>query len=393
MGGAINYLLVSLVVISLVLAGANFLAWRLFERPRHALMWAVTFTLVAAQYSVNLAKSWVPQEAIFWQCANMLAFAAVLFAVWGHRDRLQLTTRWSWLTLCFVGLSLLSMGIILWVPGGMRAALAPTVAFLGMTHITIILVRRGGEPRLAQWVAAAFHQLFGLNQGLAAAIALQMGPDTGEAIYQLYALVNFALMPTLFIALGISVIFLLATDLAGRLKAMALHDTLTGLNNRRGYMAASESLWARCMRADKPLTLVLVDIDYFKKINDRYGHSLGDLALQHFAEILLDCVRAEDAVGRIGGEEFAITLGEMRANEAQVVAARIRKVLRERPLVMPRAELNLRASFGIAEWREKDDLPTLLKRADIALYEAKAAGRDTIMVADRGGLVGMVSNG
>lgn len=394
MGEVIDYLLASLVVISLVLAGANYLAYRLFERPRHALIWSVTFALVALQYGINLLRDALPSPAFYWQSANMVAFAVVLFAVWGHRERLQLHTDWRLLGGGFALLSLASAVVTLGQPmPGIRTALAPGFTFLAMTHIALALVRSAREPRLAQLVAAVIHLIFGLSQGLAAAIALNIRGDADQFMVQLYGAVNFGFMPTLFIALGISVIFLLATDLAGRLNTMALMDSLTGLNNRRGFMLATEGLWARCRRGNKPLTLLLADIDYFKRINDRYGHAMGDRALQHFARILRESVRLEDVIGRIGGEEFAVTLGEMTSAEAETIAARFRAALRRQPLRHGSLELDLRASFGIAQWQDKDDLASLLKRADIALYDAKAAGRDAVMVAGERSLVGMASNG
>ncbi|TXS94394.1 GGDEF domain-containing protein [Parahaliea aestuarii] len=390
----IDYLLASLVVISIVLAGANYLAYRLFERPRHALMWAVAFSLTALQYLINLVREELPSAQFYWQSANMVSFALVLFALWGHRERLNLHTDWRYLLACYTVLSLLSAVFIHLYPlDSVRTALAPGFTFLAMTHIAMVLLRSTREPRLAQWVAAVIHLLFGLTQGLSAAIALNLDSDSREAMTQLYNTVNFGLMPTLFIALGISVIFLLATDLASRLSTMALVDSLTQLNNRRGYLLATESLWARCRRNNKPLSLMIADIDYFKRINDRYGHSIGDRALQHFARILRESVRVEDALGRIGGEEFAVTFGEKNSAEVEAIATRFRAALAREPLCYGSVELELRASFGIAEWQDKDDLASLLKRADIALYEAKAAGRDAVMVSGDRSLVGMASNG
>lgn len=392
-GVIITTLLLSMVVISLVLAGANYLAYRLFGRPTHALMWAVTFGLVAVQYSVNLAKDLMPSETVYWQSANMISFALVLFAVWGHRDRLGLATRRRNLTAIFVALSLLSALFTAWYPVlGIRTALAPGVAFLAMSHIAVVLLRYSEPPRLAAVVSAVIHLLFGLTQGAAAAIALSLNDQNVEVLKQLYAMVNFGLMPTLFVALGISVIFLLATDLSRRLHAQALRDELTGVNNRRGFMTATESLWAHCDRRSEPLTILLADIDYFKHVNDEYGHSFGDKALQHFARVMADSVRAEDVLGRIGGEEFAVTMGEMTREEAQTVAARIRSELFDRPVINGSNKVWLRASFGIAQREEGDGIDSLLKRSDIALYAAKAGGRDRAIISEAG-LVGMASNG
>lgn len=384
MGAVITFLLASLVLISALLAGANFLAYRLFERPRYALMWSVAFALAALQYSLNLASDLLPSDAFYWQSANMVSFALLLFVLWGHRDRLGLPTRRRVLTALFASLALASAAVTFWYPViALRTAIAPAFAFLTMTHVALILVRKGGNPRLAQLVAAAIHLAFGLTQGLAAAIALNIGPDRDASrdMINLYNMVNFSLMPPLFIAIGISAIFLQATDLSRRLAAMALLDSLTGLDNRRGYLSATERLWARCRRKGGALTLLIIDLDHFKAINDRHGHAFGDRALQHFARILQDSVRAEDALGRIGGEEFAITLTEMNSEEAEAVANRVRAALRERPLVHGRMEVSLRASFGIAQWREGDDIASLMRRADFALYEAKAAGRDAVVIA------------
>jgi len=390
----INYLLASLVVISCVLAGANFLAWRLFERPRHAVMWALTYGLAGVQYSINLARDLLPSEAIYWQSANMVSFAVMLFALWGHRDRLGLSSPRSLMVMVFAGLSLVSALVTFGNPAiAVRTAIAPGFSFLVMTHVAFILVREANEPRLAQHVAAAIHLLFGITQGLAAAIAVNFRSEPNQELYALYNAVNFGLMPTLFVAMGVSVIFLLATDLARRLSTMALRDYLTGLNNRRGYLAATETLLAHCQRREHALTILLVDIDYFKRINDRYGHSIGDRALQHFTRILQESVRAEDVLGRIGGEEFAVTLAEMGCAEAELIAARIRQGLCDQPMMCGRDELPMRASFGLAQWQELDDIAEVIRRADVALYQAKASGRDAIVVSKGRSLVGMVSNG
>ncbi|MFV0276022.1 MAG: GGDEF domain-containing protein, partial [Parahaliea sp.] len=296
--------------------------------------------------------------------------------------RLQLYTRWRWLLAGFVSLSLVSALFTFWYPmTGMRVFLAPAAACLVMSHIALILVRSGREPRLAQWVAAAIIQLFALTQGLAAVIAVNLGDTPGGLVYELYHMVNFGLMPTLFIAMGISVIFLLATDLATRLADIARIDSLTGVSNRRGFLEASESARSYCGRIGKPLSLLLADIDHFKCINDRYGHSAGDQALIHFATVLRESLRTEDVLGRIGGEEFAVILSGKSNSEAEVVAARFRAALRQRPARFGNVEITMSASFGIAQWQENDDIGALFKRADQALYQAKGAGRDAVFVA------------
>lgn len=388
------FVLLSLVVISGAFAGANFLAWRLFEQPPHALMWCIAYLLVSVQYTLNLVRDYLPNSETYWISANIVCFALVIFAVWGHRHRLGLATPRLTMLVIFGALTLTCIGVIvIWPVVSLRVALAPALTFLAMTHIAVILIRFGREPRLAQVVAALVHFLFGLTQGLAAAIALNFGNDPAPELVNAYTMVNFALMPSFFVAMGISVIFLLATDLSSRLRVLALSDQLTGVANRRGFIEASVRLLAQCRRRRKCLTLILVDIDFFKRVNDRYGHGIGDRALQHFAALLQQSVRAGDVVGRVGGEEFALTLGEMDCIESEAVAVRIQQALEVQPLRVGRIEIHLKASFGIAQMREAEDVLQLMQRADGALYEAKAVGRNAIIIAGSAGLADEASNG
>jgi len=378
---AIQILLLSLVLISLSFSCANFLGWRLFERPRHALIWAVTYILAAMQYSFNLFREHLVTPEIYWLLANSTAFAVVISAVWGHRERLRLATPGWLMVLTWILLNLVSITSLYILPDqALRTAIAPGFACLGMTAITLLLVRHGPRPRLAQNFAAAVHLLFGLTQGAAAIVAMSLGEAASPMAVQTYSWVNFTLMPSLFVAMGISVIFLLATDLAYRLRVLALTDALTQVGNRRGFISNSLGALARANRNGAPLTLILCDIDYFKHINDQYGHTVGDRALQHFARVVLDSVRSGDIVGRIGGEEFAVCLEAHSVDQARVVAERVRGTLAARPLLVGGQPVPLTASYGISTWQDGDDISALLQRADVALYKAKGAGRDAIHV-------------
>ncbi|MDP4790061.1 MAG: GGDEF domain-containing protein, partial [Haliea sp.] len=313
----------------------------------------------------------------------------------GHRVRLGLATSMYHLAALVVAIMGLQIVFTLIVPRtDVRVALGPGVACVAFLHIAWILLRHGPEPRLAQHVAAGVHLLFGLAQGLATGIALQLGVD--EATLQqreAYNLVNFALMPTFFVAMGVTVIFLLATDLSNRLGLQAVTDQLTQVSNRRGFLYVAESLMSTARRYTRPLTIVLADIDYFKRINDRFGHAVGDRALVHFAQIVRQCVRNEDAIGRIGGEEFAVLMGDSSAEDAGRMVARVRQMLLQQPLLESGQMIAMTASFGIAEFEREDSKEELLLRADNALYEAKESGRDTVRVAGNRHLVGMVSHG
>lgn len=380
---AIEALQLTLVVVSLVFAGACYLGWRLFDHPRHALIWAAAFMVAALQYSLNLVRELSPSYELWWITVNILSCLLVLTAAVGHRNRLGLESPLSSLIAITVALTVAQIIFTYLLPRmDVRVALAPGFACLAFVHVAWILLRYGQEPRLAQQVAAVVNLLFGLAQGLAAVIALQFGVEASQAQRDLYNLVNFALMPTFFVAMGVTVIFLLATDLATRLRLQAVTDSLTGISNRRGFMQISARLFGLAHRKQQPLTLILADLDFFKHINDRYGHSTGDWALVHFAQTLVRCLRSEEVAGRIGGEEFAVLLaGE--ESDARMLIARLRKAMQNHPLEKDGNKILVTASFGVAQRDNEHQVEALLMRADEALYRAKGAGRDTLVLAPR----------
>ncbi len=171
-------------------------------------------------------------------------------------------------------------------------------------------------------------------------------------------------------------------DLNQRLERLAITDDLTGLYNRRQAMHRLEEHWAMCNRYQRTVSVISVDIDNFKHINDAHGHSAGDVVLQGVAEALRQCVRSTDTVCRIGGEEFLIILPCQTTQEGEICAQRCRAAVAER--VFQHEELKIRTtiSLGIASRRpDMVQAADLLKEADDALYAAKRAGRNTYRIA------------
>jgi diguanylate cyclase (GGDEF)-like protein len=170
------------------------------------------------------------------------------------------------------------------------------------------------------------------------------------------------------------------TDLirhAQELERLATTDSLTGLANRRHFLAALDGEWSRFQRYYRSLSVLMVDIDHFKGVNDRYGHAVGDEAIKAMAEACLHGKRKSDIVGRVGGEEFAVLLPETSLSRARTVAERIRKHIAAQPLGAREAQFTITASIGIAEASVSMSGPgSLLAAADEALYQAKAKGRN-----------------
>lgn len=166
------------------------------------------------------------------------------------------------------------------------------------------------------------------------------------------------------------------------LEAFATIDFLTQIPNRRYFIFRMEEALARLKRtAGARASVLMCDLDYFKHINDRYGHAVGDQVLKHFAETLAREVRKTDTVGRVGGEEFAAVLTDMGIDGAAIFAKRVQQRFAETPLVIDGETLFVTLSIGVATI-EADDINTdaALSRSDLALYRAKRNGRNRIEV-------------
>jgi len=158
-------------------------------------------------------------------------------------------------------------------------------------------------------------------------------------------------------------------------------DSLTGLGNRASVLGFLEKHADLARRHKRPLALILCDLDHFKAVNDLHGHAAGDKVLQGFAQVVTGRLRASDHVGRIGGEEFLVVLPETEGPEARAVAEGLRASLNEAPLGADTSGVPFRVTccFGVVRYQDGDaDGGSLLARADVALYRAKALGRDRV---------------
>ena len=166
------------------------------------------------------------------------------------------------------------------------------------------------------------------------------------------------------------------------LHVMASTDALTGLLNRRRFLEVAEEELERSRRYGRPLSIIGLDLDHFKDVNDRLGHAAGDAVLRTLGQVLRDEARRYDIAGRLGGEEFAIVLPETSIEDAIVLSERFRTQLSATTVVANGAALAVTASFGVAEVLPTDlSVEDAMGRADQALYRAKRAGRDRVEAA------------
>lgn len=166
-----------------------------------------------------------------------------------------------------------------------------------------------------------------------------------------------------------------------QLSRLAAVDGMTGLFNRSHFLIMAETEFERSQRYQHPLSMLLLDIDRFKSVNDTHGHDIGDRVIVEIATILRCMAREADMTARLGGEEFVVMLPETGVTEAAVLAERVRAAISITPIPVPGGEIRLTVSIGVSGSRHLSTLGEMLKQADMALYQAKHSGRDQVCLA------------
>lgn len=195
--------------------------------------------------------------------------------------------------------------------------------------------------------------------------------------------VQIALWINLALSLSITVLVILLVHFTlgryqKRLERMANTDLLTGTASRHAFETTFEQMLNFAKRRKQPLSVLLIDIDHFKTINDNHGHLLGDEVIRSVANILTSNLRQSDAICRWGGDEFMILLPECSIESAQILAEKMRRLIEESLQVLNHKQINVTASFGIAEFNQQESASNLFARVDKALYQTKTDGRNKV---------------
>lgn len=179
------------------------------------------------------------------------------------------------------------------------------------------------------------------------------------------------------IAAVILIIVLIRRHVRNKLEYLASYDHLTGILNRYSFNVILRQEMKLLKRRHSLLSLLLFDIDHFKRINDKFGHDAGDYVLKKLTELISDSMRNGDAFFRIGGEEFAVIAVETKIEQAKILAEKMRNTVNSYDFDKAG---KVSISIGIAEYRENETMEILIKRADNALYDAKKSGKDCVKI-------------
>ena len=172
------------------------------------------------------------------------------------------------------------------------------------------------------------------------------------------------------------------TTLMKKLETAAFLDSLTGLYSRKHFSELAYADIERANRSNQSIYTAMLDLDFFKNINDSYGHAAGDIVLKKTAEIIHQTIRSYDLLGRYGGEEFVLLITDLDLTEARKLMERIRENMEQSSIYYDGNELKITCSIGLAQFTENDTLETSIKKADEALYKAKNSGRNQVQIAE-----------
>lgn len=248
-----------------------------------------------------------------------------------------------------------------------------------------LLIPAESPLRIAYWLTGVSYACLSL---LVFARAFILWQSSAES-YGLFK--NIPINPLTFLGICLlqfatmfGLILMLDYRLVGELRRLASLDPLTGAFNRRRLEEEAARLQARSVRTGDPMAVMMIDVDHFKLVNDRYGHHVGDEVLKHVARTISAAIRTDDYFARYGGEEFCILLPQTSKDEAYRLAERLRKVYADNPFVFDGQSLRSTISIGIADSIEAgQEFRSLVVAADQALYEAKQAGRNLVMQHSR----------
>ena len=317
------------------------------QRPAWcAALLAIAFNIAFSRLFLELAR-WAPRldRALRIAACIFLGLAAcaitpVVSRGWWIEDALSV------LLLMTIPV-LITAAVLVWLHGGRRGGI-----FLGAWIPALLLVIVRVLQLRMQWPLPLW-----LEFGLPAALA-------------------YANLVLAFVLAGQTLSFRYERDVAHKL---AEHDPLTGVLNRRAILARLRAEFAKARQSGEPLSLLFLDLDHFKSVNDSYGHRAGDQCLRSVIDPIAGELRQGDALGRYGGEEFLILLPGAAASDAEVVAERIRHRVQEMPMLISGTRIGLTVSLGVAAVDTEVSIPDdLVERADAALYRAKSAGRNQV---------------
>jgi len=373
-----------------LLTGTAAIAWGLIAKPlKIATLASMRFSLANICVLIGITLNTQRTESdsyLYWFCADIAILLGFIMLRWGtqYLFRLQHSTRFD-LTILAITAALMLM-----VPPNYHSEPILAMLFSANAALSFMMLTRDNYSAIRKdtgnKVAAA------MVMPLIAMVAIfcirffiaLFSPSEAQIFIAMY---TADAVPVLwfyvFLALLINIVMIgnAMTRLVSKIRILAEKDQLTGLWNRRAMQKRLTAIHQRWQKHHEPYSVILLDLDHFKQINDQYGHDVGDLALLTAARLFSSTLREYDVLCRHGGEEFLVLLPATSAQAARVVADKLHRILRENPIHWQDKKVQLCASVGYATSYRGCQPDKLLIEADHAMYRAKSEGRDRICQA------------
>lgn len=382
---------IMLIIVSLLLVTMALSAVMLFvlsslrkSGARGISEWSVANAMAVVSMPLFAARGAVP-DFLSIEVANTLLLSTTALMLAGFRRYLHLPVPWwrlgGWVALGLFLILLLHHGVD--STGGRIVAMSLLHAVLCL-EMGMLLKPQLGRAKRHYPVLFTLYASFGtaaMQLVRAAVYAVPLAgfpvPWNDTAVSMIFFSIGALALP----ALTLGAVMMANADLVARARHAADHDHLTGARSRRAFFELAAREQARALRAGSPLSVLLFDVDHFKRINDTHGHATGDRVLADIVERTEAVVRGIDVVARLGGEEFAVLLPDTDADTALLVAERLRDGLERRPDAAAGIDAGYTVSIGTATLGAGESIEAMLSRADAALYAAKAGGRNTVIDA------------
>ena len=263
---------------------------------------------------------------------------------------------------------------------GIRFALAGSVSGVCFLLTAHTLARGGFRNVPARYLFALVAGLHGLFLFLRPLLFRLATPEGGAGVNMVALLSQFVVLEATLalVMMAFGTLMLTNEYITSELRHLAEMDPLTNVFNRRAFLTLLDKAISSAQRTPSGLSVLAMDLDHFKKINDTWGHKSGDDVLRHFVRLATGCLRNEDVMGRLGGEEFAIFLPNADSEGTRVVAERLRAMVASQPVLTDRGPIGLTVSIGATQYLPGDSSDALLQRADEAMYLAKEHGRNRV---------------
>ena len=368
--------------VALFISACFFALWRFSGLGRHVLAFAAAYTLSACGFLVAILLP--PESTITFQISQFFYSVSAACIVWGACERVGQKAFLGVQTAVYlVAASMLILAVFLSQDAGPRLVISNT-GYGIMLLVGVVSLLAAPRRRLSDNLVIGVLAINALDFLVRPSLTLLVEGQINVAAYHesiYFSLINLVLSVKAVVTATVLVAACVADYLA-QLKESALHDDLTGLKSRAAFETDARDMMERGFDENRPVTLLIADIDHFKRVNDIWGHQAGDTAIMNFGSLFEDTVRGCDVSARVGGEEFCVVVWNCSLADGARLAERIRIAFAQMQHHGIGPGIHLTASFGVAQMRNGERYETLFARADAALYQAKENGRNVVFKDD-----------